>query len=128
MNVLILGAGAVGLGIAAKLSEVVGVTALTREGPAGTIAEHGLTLEGAWGNGTYRFPCSSKPPAGVHFDYILITTKAYMYTGVVQVLCGVAPEFRSGQSAERPRVRGNNLGFHGKRDWERRYDGFHTPG
>lgn len=77
MNVLILGAGAVGLGIAAKLSEVVGVTALTREGPAGTIAEHGLTLEGAWGNGTYRFPCSSKPPAGVHFDYILITTKAY---------------------------------------------------
>ena len=42
MNILILGAGAVGLGIAAKLSEVIDVTAITREGPARTISEHGL--------------------------------------------------------------------------------------
>ncbi len=77
MNVLILGAGAVGLGIAAKLSEVIDVTAITREGPARTISEQGLDLEGAWGLGTYRFPCSSMPPSGVNFDYILISTKAY---------------------------------------------------
>lgn len=77
MKILILGAGAVGLGIAAKLSDVVDVTAITREGPARTISEHGLSLEGALGTGTFRFPCCSSLPSGEHFDYILIATKAY---------------------------------------------------
>jgi 2-dehydropantoate 2-reductase len=77
LHVLILGAGAVGLGLAAKLSEVADVTAITREGPAGIISEQGLTLDGAWGNKTYHFPCCASPPVGGKFDYILITTKAY---------------------------------------------------
>jgi 2-dehydropantoate 2-reductase len=77
LHVLILGAGAVGLGLAAKLSEVADVTAITREGPARTISEQGLTLDGAWGNKTYHFPCCASPPAGGKFDYILVTTKAY---------------------------------------------------
>jgi len=76
VNVLILGAGAVGLGVAAKLSEVVDVTAITREGPAKSISDYGLTLEGVWGTGTYRFPCSSRPPVDEHFDYILVSAKA----------------------------------------------------
>ena len=84
MNVLILGAGAVGLGIAAKLSEVVNVTAITREGPARTISEQGLNLEGAWGSRTCWFPCCSRPPSGVHFDYTLVSTKAYSTQEVCQ--------------------------------------------
>lgn len=89
MNVLILGAGAVGLGIAAKLSEVVNVTAITREGPARTISGQGLKLEGAWGNRTYWFPCSSSPPSGVHFDYVLVSTKAYSIDEVCRSYAGL---------------------------------------
>lgn len=77
MHILILGAGAVGLGLAAKLSEVTNVMAITREGPARTISEQGLTLDGAWGTKTYHFPCCACPPEGEKFDYILVTSKAY---------------------------------------------------
>ena len=77
MKLLVLGAGAVGLGFAARLSTVADVTAVTREQSARAISEKGLILAGAWGNGTYRFPCICEPPRKEHFDYILITTKAY---------------------------------------------------
>jgi 2-dehydropantoate 2-reductase len=77
VKLLVLGAGAVGLGFAARLSTVADVTAITREKPAKEISEKGLILTGAWGNGTYRFPCMSEPPLHEHFDYILVTTKAH---------------------------------------------------
>lgn len=89
MKILILGAGAVGLGIAAKLSEVIDVTAITREGTARTISEHGLSLEGALGTGTFWFPCCSSPPSGEHYDYILIATKAYSTAELCQCYTGL---------------------------------------
>lgn len=77
VKLLVLGAGAVGLGFAARLSTVADVTAITRENTAKAISEKGLILTGTWGDGTYRFSCVSEPPEHVRFDYVLVTTKAY---------------------------------------------------
>ncbi len=75
-RILILGAGAVGLPLAAKLSRVADVVAVTREPYARAISARGLLIRGAWGAGTSRFPCVSEVTDEKDFDYILITSKS----------------------------------------------------
>ncbi|MDW7731468.1 MAG: ketopantoate reductase family protein [Methanolobus sp.] len=76
MNVLILGAGAVGLSITAKLSAVCNVHAVSRKRHADRIMSHGFRMSGMWGEGTYNFSCSEDVPEDMDYDYIFITSKS----------------------------------------------------
>ncbi len=76
MNVLILGAGAVGLSIAAKLSSVCNVHAVCRERHAEKIHLDGFKMTGIWGESTYSFSCSADIPEDNEFDYIFIASKS----------------------------------------------------
>ena len=75
MRILILGAGAVGLAIAAKLSKYAEVFAVCRDRYSASIDKNGFYLSGIWGTETYRFSCGTIPPKGT-WDYIIISTKA----------------------------------------------------
>lgn len=75
MRILLLGAGAVGLSIAAKLSKYADVFAVCRERYSTSIEKDGFHLTGIWGTETFRFPCGTVPPKGP-WDYIIISTKA----------------------------------------------------
>jgi len=76
MKILILGAGAVGLSVAAKLSTVCGIHAVCRKSSADAIAARGFTLTGMWGEGTFRFSASESVPQDSRFDYIIISSKS----------------------------------------------------
>ena len=76
MKVLILGAGAVGLSIAAKLEAVCDVTTVCRKKTADTIERQGFSMTGIWGNRIYRFRAAEHVPSGETFDYIIITAKS----------------------------------------------------
>ena len=54
MKVLVLGAGAVGLSVAAKLSTVCEVHAVCRKKTAEAIIKSGFRMTGIWGEGTYQ--------------------------------------------------------------------------
>ncbi len=75
MKIALLGAGAVGLSIAARLSTLSDVHAVSRLRHADAVTRLGLRLTGLWGDGTYFFPCTTDLPDN-EFDYILITSKA----------------------------------------------------
>jgi 2-dehydropantoate 2-reductase len=75
MNILVLGAGAVGLPVAARLSHVAGVYAVCRAAHADVIRNNGFRLTGLWGDHTVRFPCGEEPP-DLDWDYIFITAKS----------------------------------------------------
>ncbi|HJK38038.1 MAG TPA: ketopantoate reductase family protein, partial [Methanocorpusculum sp.] len=75
MRILILGAGAVGLTVAAKLSAHAEVYAVCRKRYADAIAVDGFVMTGIWGEGTYHFPCGECVPSG-SWDYIIISTKS----------------------------------------------------
>lgn len=77
MKILILGAGAVGLSIAARLSHHADVTAITRSIYVREINEKGLKLTGTWENESYSFHCTDILPSDQSYDFIIITTKAY---------------------------------------------------
>ncbi|MDV2480950.1 2-dehydropantoate 2-reductase [Methanoculleus sp. Wushi-C6] len=74
---LILGAGAVGLSLAGKLSGTARVYVACRPAHADAIREQGLAIEGIWGNGTVDgIICvtdSWEVPAGVEF--VIVTAK-----------------------------------------------------
>lgn len=76
MRILILGAGAVGLSLAAKLSAVCEVHAVCRQRHADMIAERGLLMTGIWGEGTYKFSCGEDVPDGMDFDYVFVSSKS----------------------------------------------------
>ena len=76
IRVLILGAGAVGLSVAAKLSAVCTVHAVCRDASAKAIGERGFSLTGIWGDATYRFSASVSVPQESRFDYVIITSKS----------------------------------------------------
>lgn len=76
VRILVLGAGAVGLPLAAKLSRVADVVAVTREQYAAGISQNGLSILGAWGDESFRFPCVSALEDDRPFDYILVTSKS----------------------------------------------------
>lgn len=75
MKVLILGAGAVGLTLAAKLSSVCDVHAVCRRRHADRIKGEGFKMTGIWGELTCRFSCSETAPEE-DYDYIFITSKS----------------------------------------------------
>ncbi|MDN7025735.1 ketopantoate reductase family protein [Methanoculleus sp. FWC-SCC1] len=76
MRVVILGAGAVGLTVAAKLSTVCDVHAVCRRRHADAVRERGFLMTGIWGEGTCRFACSESLPDGEAADYYIITAKS----------------------------------------------------
>lgn len=76
MKILVLGAGAVGLSVAAKLSGVCDVHAVTRKRTADAINAGGFNLTGIWGAGTFRFSVSDGIPKDARYDYIIITAKS----------------------------------------------------
>ena len=88
-RILILGAGAVGLPLAVKLSRVADVVAVTREPYASTISSQGLLISGAWGTETGRFTCVSEVTDDKNFDYILITSKSQDTAGICQQYQGL---------------------------------------
>ena len=75
MKIAVLGAGAVGLSIAARLSSLAEVHAVARPRHADAVTRLGLRLTGLWGDGTYFIPCTTDLPED-DYDYILITSKA----------------------------------------------------
>lgn len=75
MKVLILGAGAVGLTLAAKLSSVCDVHAVCRQRHADRIQDAGFKMTGIWGESTCTFSCSEDVPEA-DYDYIFITAKS----------------------------------------------------
>jgi 2-dehydropantoate 2-reductase len=83
MKVLILGAGAVGLALAAKLSKVCEVRAVARDRYASAIGSGGFLLSGLWGEGRYDFPVGSSVPPGERYDYAIVTAKS----GGTEALC-----------------------------------------
>ena len=76
MKILILGAGAVGLSVAAKLSRVADVHAVCRKKCADAIATEGFAMTGIWGEDTFRFSAAETVPEKGRFDYIIITAKS----------------------------------------------------
>lgn len=76
MKILVLGAGAVGLAVAAKLSSVCDVHAVTRKQTADAINAGGFRLTGIWGTGTFRFSVSDSIQKDACYDYIIITAKS----------------------------------------------------
>ncbi len=89
VRILILGAGAVGLPLAVKLSRVADVVAVTREPYASIISSQGLLISGAWGTETGRFRCVSEVTDDKNFDYILITSKSQDTAGICQQYQGL---------------------------------------
>jgi 2-dehydropantoate 2-reductase len=75
MKVLILGAGAVGLSLAAKLSSVCDVHAVCRQRHADRIKDAGFKMTGLWGKSTCTFSCSEDVPEE-DYNYIFITSKS----------------------------------------------------
>ncbi len=77
MKIVVLGAGAVGLTVAAKLSSVVDVHAVARKRHADAVRERGFLMTGIWGEGVYRFSCSEDlPRAWQDADYYIIAAKS----------------------------------------------------
>ena len=89
VRILILGAGAVGLPLAVKLSRVADVVAVTREPYASIISSQGLLISGAWGTETGRFKCVSELTDDKNFDYILITSKSQDTESICQQYQGL---------------------------------------
>ncbi len=77
MKIVVLGAGAVGLTVAAKLSRVADVHAVARKRHADAVRKRGFLMTGIWGEGTYRFSCSEDlPDAWREADYYIVAAKS----------------------------------------------------
>ena len=76
MDILILGAGAVGLSLAARLSKVADVHAVCRQKHADIIKTKGFKMTGIWGEETSFFSCGEDIPEDMKFDYIFISSKS----------------------------------------------------
>lgn len=76
MDILILGAGAVGLSLAARLSKVSDVHAVCRQKHADMIRTEGFRMTGIWGEETSFFSCGEDILKNRIFDYIFISSKS----------------------------------------------------
>jgi len=77
MKIVVLGAGAVGLTVAAKLSRVADVHAVARTRHADAVQERGFLMTGIWGEDAYRFSCSEDlPDAWRDADYYIVAAKS----------------------------------------------------
>ena len=83
MRILVLGAGAVGLTVAAKLSKHAEVFAVCRERCVSAITNNSFTMTGIWGEETMPLSVGTKPPAGP-WDYIIISTKSAATRGICE--------------------------------------------
>jgi|GEM_PF-3001660 ketopantoate reductase len=73
MKIVVLGAGAIGLTVAAKLSRVADVHAVARTRHADAVQERGFLMTGIWGEDAYRFSCSEVlPDAWRDADYYIV--------------------------------------------------------
>ncbi|MDJ0806492.1 MAG: ketopantoate reductase family protein [Gammaproteobacteria bacterium] len=84
MKLLILGAGAVGLSLAARLASFCEIHALCRARHAEIIARRGFRLSGIWGDGSFSFPAAPELPADTTFDYCLVTAKSLQTRGLCE--------------------------------------------
>ena len=89
--ILILGAGAVGLSLAGRLSNVATVYAACRPAHAAAIRERGLMMEGVWGDGPVGgiapVPGPEAVPTAV--DYVIITAKGTDTRAISREYAGV---------------------------------------
>ena len=76
MRIAVLGAGAVGLSVAARLSQVADVVAVTRERCVAAIRQDGFHLSGRWGDGVYDLAVTTRPDPDEEFDYVFVTAKS----------------------------------------------------
>ncbi len=76
MRIAVLGAGAVGLSVAARLSRVAEVVAVTRERCVAAIGRDGFHLSGRWGDGVCEFAVTTSLDPGEKFDYVFVTAKS----------------------------------------------------
>jgi 2-dehydropantoate 2-reductase len=77
MKIVVLGAGAVGLTVAAKVSRVADVHAVARRRHVDAVRKRGFLMTGIWGEGAYRFSCSEDLPGEWQdADFVLITAKS----------------------------------------------------
>jgi len=77
MKLLILGAGAVGLSLAARLSHCCEIHALCRPAQADAINRSGFRMSGIWGEGNFHLKATTEAPSVGTFDYCLITCKSH---------------------------------------------------
>ena len=76
MRIAVLGAGAVGLSVAARLSRVADVVAVTRERYVAAIRQDGFHLTGRWGDGVYDLAVTTHLDPDEEFDYVVVTAKS----------------------------------------------------
>lgn len=76
MRIAVLGAGAVGLSLAARLSTVSDVIAVARPGTVEAIRADGFRLSGLWGDAVYDLAVATALDPGEVFDYVFITAKS----------------------------------------------------
>ena len=76
MRIAVLGAGAVGLSIAARLSQVADVVAVTRERYVAAVRQDGFRMTGRWGEGVYDLNVATSLDPDEEFDYIFVTAKS----------------------------------------------------
>jgi 2-dehydropantoate 2-reductase len=88
VKIAVLGAGAVGLSVAAKLSRHCDVHAVCRPEHANVIRERGFVMTGIWGDGTYRFSAGEELPPGAEFDYYIITAKSIATRTICEQFAG----------------------------------------
>ncbi|WOF15693.1 ketopantoate reductase family protein [Methanoplanus sp. FWC-SCC4] len=84
MKIAVLGAGAVGLSVAAMLSKVCDVYAVCRKRHADAVKKRGFVMTGIWGEEKFTFPCSEQLPKDEKFDYIIITSKSTATRGICE--------------------------------------------
>lgn len=93
MKLLIVGAGAIGGDVAARmLEDGLDVTLLVREGRKAQLAEHGLVVRSPRGDYSGHPPMLVAGEAGGPFDLVLIACKAY---GLADALTQIKPYMRA---------------------------------
>jgi 2-dehydropantoate 2-reductase len=76
MRIAVLGAGAVGLSLAARLSRVADVVAVTRERYAAAIRRDGFRISGRWGDDVFDLAVTTSLDPEETFDYVFVTAKS----------------------------------------------------
>lgn len=100
MRVLIIGAGAVGLGLAAfLLNSSSDIVFLARRNTADSLRERGFAINGIFGSFKYKggnfAVINDYNSIDKNFDYILITAKTYANREIASKLCSIKPYIKN---------------------------------